>query len=76
MGFNNGDSGDPHKWGEELHCVAVAPRLKHWSMSIGQSYLDEQRQIVMESEPLSETQYSLCQDNATVSRKTGLANEV
>ena len=31
----------------KIRAVSVAPRLKNWSASTGQSYLDEQTLIVM-----------------------------
>ena len=55
--------------------VAVAPRLKHGSVSTGQ-VTRMNRQIVMENEALSEALCSLCQDNALVSGKAKLASEV
>ena len=60
----------------KIRAVSVAPRLKHCSTSTGQSYLDEQRLIMMEIEALNEAQCSLCRDSALVSGKARLATEV
>jgi len=39
---------ETHASEAKIRAVSVAPRLKHWSVNTGQSYLDEQRLIVME----------------------------
>jgi len=39
-----------HSIKAKSHAASVAPRLKHWSLSLGQSYFGEQRLIVMESD--------------------------
>ena len=63
---------ETHASEAKIHAVSVAPRLEHWSASIGQSYLDEERLIVMEIEDLSEAQCSwakqcsLCWSSALV----------
>jgi len=56
--------------------LSVAPILKHCSARTGQSYLDEQRLIMMEIEALSEAQCFLCWDSALVSGKARLATKV
>ena len=53
--------------------LSVAPRLEHCNASTGESYLDEQRLIVMEIEAMSEAQ---CRDSALVSGKARLATSL
>ena len=49
---------ETHASEAKIRAVSMAPILKHWSASTGQSYLDEQRLIVMKIEALSEAQCS------------------